>query len=275
MKKTLVLQQGSEPYLVHSGVRGMKHGVRQYQNRDGTWTELGKARRRKGDDQSRPKKERTAETEKTIAEIQKYDNRQKLMFYKPKNAKTNMRYIKSLMVRSLDYKDKETGLPLKRKTTSPEDDAKVINPTFGNTTAASNNNCCLCTVAFDMRRRGFDVYAKHNAPISLLYDISSEDVKWMYPKSTINNANGIGDIQRQLEKQPEGSRGAFFASWGEGQGGHVVAYQIENNKPVIYDAQDGTKYNNPADLFKDATDFQWMRLDNTKPDINRIKLAIE
>lgn len=48
MKKTLVLQQGSEPYLVHSGVRGMKHGVRQYQNRDGTWTELGKARRRTG-----------------------------------------------------------------------------------------------------------------------------------------------------------------------------------------------------------------------------------
>ena len=34
--------------LVHSGVKGMKHGVRQYQNRDGTWTELGKERRRKG-----------------------------------------------------------------------------------------------------------------------------------------------------------------------------------------------------------------------------------
>lgn len=33
-------------WLVHSGVRGMKHGNRRYQNEDGTWTELGKARRR-------------------------------------------------------------------------------------------------------------------------------------------------------------------------------------------------------------------------------------
>ena len=35
--------------LAHSGVKGMKHGVRQYQNRDGTWTELGKERRRNGE----------------------------------------------------------------------------------------------------------------------------------------------------------------------------------------------------------------------------------
>lgn len=32
--------------LIHSGTKGMKHGVRNYQNPDGTWTELGKARRR-------------------------------------------------------------------------------------------------------------------------------------------------------------------------------------------------------------------------------------
>lgn len=34
--------------LYHSGVRGQKHGIRQYQNLDGTWTELGKMRRRIG-----------------------------------------------------------------------------------------------------------------------------------------------------------------------------------------------------------------------------------
>lgn len=34
--------------LVHHGVKGQKHGVRQYQNKDGTWTELGKERRRVG-----------------------------------------------------------------------------------------------------------------------------------------------------------------------------------------------------------------------------------
>ena len=34
--------------LYHSGVKGQVHGVRNYQNLDGTWTELGKWRRRKG-----------------------------------------------------------------------------------------------------------------------------------------------------------------------------------------------------------------------------------
>lgn len=34
--------------LIHHGVKDQKWGVRQYQNADGTWTEEGKARRRKG-----------------------------------------------------------------------------------------------------------------------------------------------------------------------------------------------------------------------------------
>lgn len=38
----------SDSALVHHGILGMKHGQRRYQNRDGTLTELGKQRRRKG-----------------------------------------------------------------------------------------------------------------------------------------------------------------------------------------------------------------------------------
>ena len=38
-----------EDYLKHYGIPGMKWGVRNFQFPDGTYTELGKARRRKGD----------------------------------------------------------------------------------------------------------------------------------------------------------------------------------------------------------------------------------
>lgn len=37
----------SEDYLMHWGIRGMKHGRRRYQNEDGTWTEVGLEERRK------------------------------------------------------------------------------------------------------------------------------------------------------------------------------------------------------------------------------------
>lgn len=37
-----------EDRLRHAGVKGQKHGIRRYQYPDGTYTELGKARRRKG-----------------------------------------------------------------------------------------------------------------------------------------------------------------------------------------------------------------------------------
>lgn len=35
-------------YLIHYGIKGQQHGVRRYQNKDGTWTEEGKLRRRVG-----------------------------------------------------------------------------------------------------------------------------------------------------------------------------------------------------------------------------------
>lgn len=35
-------------YLIHHGIKGQKWGVHRYQNKDGTYTELGKWRRRVG-----------------------------------------------------------------------------------------------------------------------------------------------------------------------------------------------------------------------------------
>lgn len=42
--------------LYHYGTKGQRWGQRKYQNSDGTWTELGKARRRKGNGRGASKK---------------------------------------------------------------------------------------------------------------------------------------------------------------------------------------------------------------------------
>lgn len=54
--------------LNHSGVLGMKHGVRRWQYLDGTWTEAGKARRRKREGTGRPKDSKRVVTAKKQSE---------------------------------------------------------------------------------------------------------------------------------------------------------------------------------------------------------------
>lgn len=51
-------------HINHSGVPGMKHGVRRWQFLDGTWTEAGKARRRKMEGTGRAKDSKKVETAK-------------------------------------------------------------------------------------------------------------------------------------------------------------------------------------------------------------------
>ena len=45
----------NEQYLAHWGIKGMKWGIRRYQNEDGTYTAEGKKRRRMSDDWLEPK----------------------------------------------------------------------------------------------------------------------------------------------------------------------------------------------------------------------------
>ena len=141
--------------------------------------------------------------------------------------------------------------------------------------ASSGNNCCLCTIAYDMRRRGYDVIANQHAPINLLYDISAEDVSWMYGYPKEIKTGSAKNLELALSKQPNGSRGAAFCSWGDGSGGHVVAYEVENGRPILCDGQSGTRYNKVTDLFNDVKETSFIRLDNKEPNYNYAKIALQ
>lgn len=43
------LIKAGEQFLYHHGIKGQKWGVRRYQNEDGSYTALGKARRKDGE----------------------------------------------------------------------------------------------------------------------------------------------------------------------------------------------------------------------------------
>lgn len=220
-------------------------------------------------------KNRSEEDLKTIDEIQKWEDNERKHILRGKQLVHELGILKYKFSRINDDVDAKRQLPLLKEKETPEQAVKNTNISKG-THLASGNNCCLCTIAYDLRRRGYDVISKQHAPINLLYDISEEDVSWMYNSPKIVHTKTSENLQTILDKQPNGSRGAAFCSWGGGSsGGHVVAYEVQDGKAKLYDAQTGDVYNKVKDLFDDVIDTSFIRLDNIEPNYNFCRIAIE
>ena len=157
---------------------------------------------------------------------------------------------------------------------------KHINPGYG--APGTKMNCRRATMAYEMRRRGYDVQAtrstqgtgqnmfgmynavgptrqdrmKSGRMMLDLFNPNAEkrkqalanteilkkhivDIPEVKPKNT-NNGSHIYDT---LRTQPNGARGELAIKWNMG-GRHSVAWEIVDNKPVIFDTQTGETYKN-------------------------------
>lgn len=154
---------------------------------------------------------------------------------------------------------------------------KDINPDFGS--FGANMNCRRCTLAYEMRRRGMDVKAtkttnargQHGKGLAKAtgsktsYFQLGENKAYTQQNFTDPKDAAAKATFKALSKQPNGSRGEVGIGWAFG-GGHSVAYEIVNNKPVIFDTQSGTKIKTPSDWQKafqlDTREVTYTRLDN-------------
>jgi hypothetical protein len=185
----------------------------------------------------------------------------------------------------------EKDKSLAKKNMSQEDiEKKVVSgvnkdyPGLGTT-----NNCLRCTYAYEMRRRGNDVAATKTAlasgqtalgPKLMTKSLSSKTkVKASNPPTGIK-ALVLGkrpteaDVFRTLAGQPDRSRGDFQMNWGAMIGGHSIAYEIINSRPVFFDTQSGKTYSTPAQLrtlTQRAQSMSFNRLDNK--DLNDFALT--
>lgn len=130
---------------------------------------------------------------------------------------------------------------------SVESDMAAANPHYnGGVIPGTSVNCTLCTVAYDMRRRGYDVTALASdsgtyveAMLPRIYDGAKED------KLSARNWTDFYDAA--AKKYPEGSRGEIHVS-GPFMA-HSMAWEIRNGKFEILDAQRNVKVK-PEDLAK-------------------------
>lgn len=129
----------------------------------------------------------------------------------------------------------------------PEDflaSMKSVNDT-SSISAYYTMNCPNTTLAYEFRRRGYDVQAKPSpagqsmSQIQKAYNIETPDL-------SINNlSNAIGNRSARLpyltdyfDKAPDNFRGAVVVSWMSG-GGHIFNAEKVGGKTYLVDAQSG------------------------------------
>lgn len=135
-------------------------------------------------------------------------------------------------------------------------------------------NCPNCTLALDLRERGYDVKAIDNTEGATVLDIvtwyegaSTKDIEWYFSETSSPK-----DAIKYMEKQGDNASGHLFISWANGDG-HDVYYKVEKGTAVIYDAQVHARIE-ASNYFRmyenDITDCGVFRTDNKEPSIMAI-----
>lgn len=142
-------------------------------------------------------------------------------------------------------------------------------------------NCQRCVVAYEARRRGYDVTAQPSyegdTMGSQVYTNPRTKVhtnRWMgafqgaKPERTGGSADPAkaqAKFENKLASYGEGARGIMQVQWADGSGGHVLNVEYRNGKVHYNDAQVGVKYTG-KELFRKikTRDTQLVRTDNLR-----------
>lgn len=186
-------------------------------------------------------------------------------------------------LRATENIDKKSGLYLKNKEMTEEQDMNAVNRDRGTfEDEGTYTNCTWCTTAYDLRRRGFDVYAGKtikgftNSEIASWYkgNHKFKDIKLEQSDLTSNSAS-INKVINTLQSEPNGSRGNITFAWRGTNSGHSIAYQVNDGKVTFIDAQAKIMYKN-RDVYNlisrvDPESVSYLRTDNLTPDYAKLK----
>lgn len=245
------MERFSYAALYHSGTRGMHWGQRNYQNEDGTWTELGKARRRKG-----------GRWTGAGAGYAAYTTGKRMFYEESNNDVTRNWYTDptSLSVHSAFANElaQHSKIPVKTGQSTIEEDIEKANPNrgYGNYT---DNNCVGAALAYCLRRYGLDAQASA-IPHGTTGDACAEWLKWNpgnYGINSVRDNFGTNDacfaIRKEITQMTTGKCGLLRVGYSpDGSAGHMMAWErLSNGNVIIVNPQDKTM--NPHDWIFNLT----------------------
>lgn len=269
--------------LYHHGIKGQKWGVRRYQNKDGSLTARG--RKRYSEDDGNKTEPGTETTKKGLTDKQK-----KAIIAGAAVVATGLAIYGGYKVSQI-YKgsnspiDPETGFRLLKDNADKADLHKInpgrirfMRPTTKNVEIieGSSTNCMLCTTAYELRQRGFDVHAglektgRGFMPQDLFPKLFSD-----FKETTkLSPGDSMSKIENFIKNEGNGSRGNVVVWWKHG-GGHSMIWENVDGNVVFKDGQTGQVYKNFAKtILKHASDSQpieMLRTDNLKLNTSDIK----
>lgn len=218
-----------------------------------------------------------------------------------KDAKANAKEKKFAEERAQNPVDKSTGFHKKTTEMTPKEDMERVNPAYKNWDENTKNNCALCTMSFELRRRGYDVQAKKATDG---YDADTLAGDWftgakskptsgsMTDADILKQYNSgfppyidrkqqkemISDTLNQIKSQKDGARGQLTIVWDGTAAGHSVAYANEGGQPAIYDTQANESYIGDKAVtryLEKTSQVNVTRLDNCKINKKYIKEVAE
>lgn len=282
--------------LYHHGIKGQKWGIRRFQNKNGSLTAAGKNRYSDDSDgktDADSKKRGLTDKQKKAIKIGVIAVGTGLAMYG--GYKLYRHHINS----SSAF-DPETGFRLidKNKNLSDYDNLQKVNPgrirflsrkyKDKEIISGSSYNCMLCTTAYDLRKRGYDVRAglsnKGYMPDDLFSKIykgySGTDKLWRVSPSgnKLSPEATLGKLEQAISKHGPGSRGNIVVWWDKVEGGHSMIWENVDGKAIFKDGQTGQVYTNFAKEILSKTSsskaIEMLRTDNLDINLAEMKRVV-
>lgn len=125
------------------------------------------------------------------------------------------------------------------------------------------NNCFECAIAYEMRKRGYDVQANETLGGRSIETLHAFNVKDSFTVSSSSNEEAYKRVAGQCLAYGDGARGSINVQWDSG-GGHAFNWEVKNGKFILIDTQQSDVSGDESFSNCDPSKIRVWRLDNAE-----------